>query len=287
MCLDQMIRIIKKNICFVLALLLFLYVIVCDFLMTFSFSMNLVFGIAIVLLLMLQYMIFFPVDKEFRGPSFIRVFAKVVSTFFFLGITLLIVFNVFYTKNYISDHNHKFDYIIVFGAGISNNKNVIMNGRIEKAIEYSKKYENCRFVLTGAKGDNEPIEEAIYMKNYMTERGVDGKRVLVDTLSYNTYENINNSLNLIKKDILNRNKKENILKRPFKNTESNFDLDFLNIGFMSSEFHLSRINMMARKLGINRPYDIACDTKNFYKLYMYVREDLSLFKAFVLNQLKF
>ena len=260
-----MINLIKKKIFPLLAVILAIYIIICDLMMTFSFSMNVVFGTAIVLLCMLQYMVVFPVNKEFRGPSFIRVFTKVVSAFFFIGVLSIIAFNVLYPKNYINDKNQKFDYIIVFGAGISDNKTEIINGRIEKAIEYSKIYKECKFVLTGAKGDDEPIEEAIYMKNYMVERGVDGKRVLVDTLSFNTYENVFNSLELIEKDILFRNKKENILTRPFKNTDYDFDLDFLNIGFMSSEFHLTRINMMAKKMGIYRPYDIACNTRNIYK----------------------
>ena len=56
---------------------------------------------------------------------------------------------------------------------------------------------------------------------------------------------------------------------------------------MSSEFHLTRISLMAKKYGILRPYSIPCETKALYKPYLYVREDLSLFKALVLNQLKF
>lgn len=281
-----MIKLIKKNIFHVLAIILAIYIIICDIMMTFSFSMNVVFGTLILLLCMLQYMVMFPVNKEFRGPSFIRVFVKVVSIFLFIGVLSIIAFNVLYPKNYINEKDQQYDYIIVFGAGISDNKTEIINGRIEKAIEYSKIYKKCKFVLTGAKGENEPIEEAIYMKNYMVDRGVDGRRVLVDTLSYNTYENVFNSLELIEKDILLRNKRENIITRPFKKTDHDFDLDFLNIGFMSSEFHLTRINMMAKKFGIYRPYDIVCNTRNIYKPYLYVREDLSLFKAFVLNQLK-
>lgn len=281
-----MIRFIKNNICLVFAILIVLYLGICDVLMTFSFSMNAVFMVAAILLILMNYIINNPVNKEFRGPSFLREFTKVVTVFFFMGVISIIVFNIIYPKNFINEKDQDFDYIIVFGAGISENKNQIMNDRIEKAIEYSKKFIRCKFVLTGAKGSGEPIEEAIYMKNYMKDRGVDIRRVLVDTNSYNTYENIYNSLELIKKDVLNRNKRENLIPRPFKSNDNHFDLDFLNIGFMSSDFHLTRINMMAKNFGIYRPYNIVCETRTFYKPYLYVREDLSLFKAFVLNQLK-
>ncbi len=282
-----MIKFLKNTICLFLAIVIAIYIIMCDIWMTFSFSMNCVFFTAVILLLLMNYIINYPIDKEERGPSFVRILTQVVTVFYFTGIISLLLFNIFYPKNYINVYDQKYDYIIVFGAGISKNKNEIMNSRVEKAIEYSKKYKKCKFVLTGAKGSDEPIEEALYMKNYMTDRGMDERRIIIDNHSYNTYENLINSLNLIKKDVLNRNKKENIITRPFKNVEKEyFDLDFLNIGFMSSEFHLTRINMMAKKVGIYRPYDIACETINIYKPYMYIREDLSLFKAFVLNQLK-
>ena len=282
-----MIKFIKKYIFLVLALIIAIYLFACDILMTFSIIMNVVFLTAVILLLMIQYMVNVPLNKKVRGPSFVRVLTIVVSIFFFSGIFSILAFNLMYPKHSINTNNQEYDYIIVFGAGVKENKNEIMNSRIDRAIEYSKIYKNCKFVLTGARGANEPIEEAIYMKNYMTDRGMDERRLIIDTYSYNTYQNIYNSLNLIKKDVLIRNKKERIITRPFKNTDKEyFDLDFLNIGFMSSEFHLTRINMMAKKVGIYRPYDISCHTRNLYKPYMYIREDLSLFKAFVLNQLK-
>lgn len=282
-----MIKFIKKYIFLVLALIIAIYLFMCDVLMTFSISMNVVFLTAVILLLMIQYMVNVPLNKKVRGPSFVRILIIVASIFFFSGIFSILAFNLMYPKHGINTNNQEYDYIIVFGAGVKENKNEIMNSRIDKAIEYSKIYKRCKFVLTGARGANEPIEEAIYMKNYMTDRGMDERRLIIDTYSYNTYQNVYNSLNLIKKDVFIRNKKERIITRPFKNTDKEyFDLDFLNIGFMSSEFHLTRINMMAKKVGIYRPYDISCNTRNLYKPYMYIREDLSLFKAFVLNQLK-
>lgn len=282
-----MIKFIKKNIFLILAVLCFLYLCICDVLMTFSLSMNTVFLTAVILLLLLHYVYNNPVKKELRAPSFIHEFIKVVAIFFFSGVISLIVFNIAYPKRIIKESEGEYDYIIVFGAGVSEGKNEIVNGRIEKAIEYAKTHKRCKFVLTGAKGENEPIEEAVYMRDYMMDRGINDNKIIVDPFSVNTSENILNSLKLIQKDIMRRNARENIITRPFKNDDNRFDLDFLNIGFMSSDFHLTRINLMAKKLGIFKPYDIPCETMPLYKPYLYVREDLSLFKALVLNQLKF
>lgn len=281
-----MINFIKKYVYLLLSIVVLIYTVLCDILMTFSLSMNAVLITAFVLLVLLYYMASNQLNLEERTPSFIRIFIKVFSIFFFLGVTCLILFNILYPKNYLNVKDQKYDYIIVFGAGVSENKTEIINSRIDKAVEYSKLYPRCKFVLTGAKGGNELIEEAIYMRNYLHDRGIDDSRILVEPFSINTNENVVNSLNLIKHDIIKRNARENIITRPFKNADNYFDLDFLNIGFMSSEFHLTRINMMAKKIGISRPYDIPCDTNPIYKPYMYLREDLSLFKALVLNQIK-
>ena len=282
-----MIRVIKKFIFLIAAILVFVYIALCDMLMSFSLSMNTVFVTMGVLLLLLYYINAYPINKEERGPSFFHELIKVVSIFFFSGVIGLILFNVIYPKNYLNEKERDYDYIIVFGAGVSEDKNEIMNSRIEKAIEYSINHKRCKFVLTGAKGENEPIEEAVYMRNYMMKRGVNDSRIIVDPFSINTSENVVNSLKLIKKDAIKRNARENIITRPFKDNDDYFDLDFLNIGFMSSEFHLTRINMMAKKLGIRKPFDIDCETYFLYKPYLYVREDLSLFKALVLNQIRF
>ena len=207
---------------------------------------------------------------------------------FFSAFLLITLFNLLYPKNYIKEDEGKgYDYIIVFGAGISDGKTLVMNSRLDNAIEYAKRYRRCKFVLTGAKGEREPIEEAVYMRNYMVERGVSDAMIIIDPYSINTRENIFNALTLIRKDVFRRNPREKIITRPFKNDENKFDLDFLNIGFMSSEFHLTRINLMAKKYGIYKPYDIPCNTRTVYKPYLYIREDLSLIKAFVFNELKF
>ena len=281
-----MINFIKKYIFLILALLIFVYLCFCDMMMTISISMNLCFIIAIALLVLLHYIVNNPIDERESKPSFFYIFVKTAAMLYFLGIILVIIFNVLYPKNSINEKDQSYDYIIVFGAGIANGKNEIMHTRLDLAIDYAKKYKRAKFVLTGARGVEEPIEEAVYMRNYMTDRGIDDSRIIIDPFSVNTYENIYNSLNLIKKDVLRRNTRENIVTRPFRNDNDRFDLDFLNIGFMSSEFHLTRINMLAKKLGIYRPYDIPCKTRILFKPYLYVREDLSLFKAFVLNQIK-
>ena len=263
-----------------------MYIIICDMLVSFSLVMNVCFITASALLFLLHKVINDDNYTKYEEPSFYRIFIKVSTSLYFAFILSLVLFNVLYPKNQLSDDS-KYDYIIVFGAGVSEGKNEIMNSRLEVAVKYAKQYPHCKFVLTGAKGNDEPIIEALYMRNYMVERNVKDHNIIVEPFSVNTNENLYKSLSLILEDVIRRNSRENIITRPFKRKPDSFDINFLNIGFMSSEFHLTRINLMAKKMGVLKPYDIKCDTKTIYKPYFYIREDLSLLKAFVLNQLKF
>lgn len=95
-----------------------------------------------------------------------------------------------------------------------------------------KKNNKTKFVLSGAKGKNEFIEEAFYMRNYMLSKGIPNDRILVDIFSNNTYENINNSLYIIKEDMIIRNRHENIFGRPFKK-----DIDFLYLIMLILAFY--------------------------------------------------
>lgn len=277
---------IDKKIYLFFAFVLSIYIFFCDMMMSFSITMNIVFFAGIILLLLLYFINKSDDWNEENPPSFIDVFVKVSSILYFGLMLLLICFNIVYPKNDIIK-GESYDYVIVFGAGINKNKNEIINSRLDTAVDFAKKNVKSKFVLTGAKGVDEPIAEAIYMKNYMAERGINENRIVVDPFSVNTNENINNSLDLIINDVMKRNRMEHLIPRPFKRNSKKFDMDFINIGFMSNEFHLTRINMMARKRGIVTPYDIKCHTNPLYVPYLYVRENLSLFKAFALSQLEF
>ena len=281
------IRFNLKNIPKYLSYILLLYIIICAFTVTFSFVMFIVFIFISLLLYILSYCLNHPYNKNIESPKFFNVFIKTFSVLFFLFFLIVIFINTLYPLQYI-DNNKNFDYIIVFGSGVStdDSKNIIINKRIETAINYYEKNNKTKFVLSGAKGDNEFIEEAFYMRNYMLNKGVPNDRILVDIFSNNTYENINNSLYIIKEDMINRNRHENIFVWSFKKDIDFFIFDNVSISFLSNEFHLMRIDMMAKLKGVKNPKNIVVKTTPFYLLYYEVREVLSIMKAFVLFQLK-
>lgn len=268
----------------ILALILVIYIILVDFIVAFSSTVNLYFFTGAILLLTEYYVLSNPINYKERGPSKRYILINVVFVFFYVITVFLILFNLTYLKDRLPN-NSKYDYIIVFGAGISKDYNTIMNSRIDNAVLYANKYEKCKFVLTGAKGNDEPIAEAYYMKEYMVNRGVDADRIIAEPFSVNTNQNVSNSLEMILNDVIKRNRREYLIDRPIQRSKEKFDVDFLNIGFMSNNFHLTRISLIAEKKGVSRPYLISCDTDLFLLPYMYVRENLSMYKAFVLGEL--
>lgn len=284
--MNKIFEFIKKYITLILAFILLFYYITCSIITRFSLTMALPFLTAIGLLVCIYYINKNKIDREETGPKFFHVFVYVASIFFFTIYIIVILLNIFIPKQY-EKNDRPYQYIIVFGAGVSvdETKNVIINKRIDKAVEYAKRNKKTTFVLSGAKLNDEIIEEAYYMKDYMIAKGVEPERILVDIFSYNTFENINNSLFMIKEDLLRRNQFENIIDRPFSKNREIYDFDYLKIGFVSNDFHLWRINMMAKKLGINNINDIVVDTVPYLYLYYQIREVMSLFKAFSLGQL--
>lgn len=270
-----------------IAILLTIYLIICYAVIDFAISVFLLFLMIIILNIALWYILCHQIDKNEKEPSFIYTFIE-VSYIALMGVMVLMIFFNIISKKYVLDEDEKYHYMIVFGAGVNvdDKKNYIINKRIEKAIEYAKNDSSIKFVLSGSKGENDILEEANYMKDYMVRNGVKEDKILLDLFANNTYENINNSLYIIQQDILKRNIYESFIKRPFNTSKKEFDLGLINIGFISSDFHICRINMMARKNGIKNPYDIIVPTRPFFYLYYYMRENLSMFKAFVLGQLK-
>ena len=264
------------------------YILICNIFASFSISVTIVFLVFALMNFLIYLVLKKAKDYSGRSPSFIIVFIQIFYIILNIAFLILFLINVTYEKNTLPV-NEEYDYIIVFGAGIKadEDRNFIINSRLNKALEYAKVHKKTVFVLTGAKVDEEPIEEAMYMKNFLTSNGIELDRIMTETKSINSYQNLYNSYALIEKDMIKRNRTEQFITTPFNTSDDLFDLEILKLGLMSSEFHLTRLALISKKLGVNNPYVIAAETALWYKPYCYMRENLSIFKAWVLGELKF
>ncbi len=91
-----------------------------------------------------------------------------------------------------------YDAIIVLGAQVKpdGNPSVQLTWRLEAAAEAWKR-KAVPVVVCGAQGSDEPMPEAVAMKEFLLRSGVEESSILTDPDSFNTRENIANAARLL------------------------------------------------------------------------------------------
>ena len=118
------------------------------------------------------------------------------------------------------------DYVITLGHKLVNDKpDEVLRNRLKATLKYADLNENCLFILSGGKIENNTISEAEFMKNYLIKNGIDSNRLLIEDKSLNTIQNIQNS-----KDLIDTSKK---------------------IVIITSNYHMFRTKMICKNLGLN------------------------------------
>lgn len=138
---------------------------------------------------------------------------------------------------------------IVLGCSVKGTKpSRILGERLEAAYAYLTENEKAVAILSGGKGEDEDISEAQCMYEYLTAKGIDGKRLLIEDASTTTKENLLYSKKILKEQGLGD-----------------------RITIVTSEFHEYRANDMAEKLGLES-YSTPAHTFFVYLPTYYVRE---------------
>lgn len=122
------------------------------------------------------------------------------------------------------------DAVIVLGAGLRGSRvSLTLRYRLDEAYDYLQQNPNAVLVLSGGQGEGETIPEAAAMKSYLLSRGVEEEKLIVEDGSTSTYENFLFSLALLR-------------ERFGKNAK---------IAFVTTEFHVYRAELVARRMGID------------------------------------
>ena len=151
------------------------------------------------------------------------------------------------------------DCIIVLGAQIyENGPSKALQYRLDTAYDYLERNPATLCIVSGGQGYNEPFTEAEGMKNYLTERGIPEDRILTETESHNTKENIDNSMKL-------------------------FDCKNGSIGIVTNNFHIYRACRIAKKAGIADGYAIPAGSNRFYLPNNLFREFFGVVKDFLMK----
>ncbi len=92
----------------------------------------------------------------------------------------------------------EYDALIVLGAQVKpdGELSLQLKWRLDAALKAWQE-RPCWIVTCGARGSNEPVEEAYAMRDYLVSCGVAEEWILTDPASYNTRQNIANAVALL------------------------------------------------------------------------------------------
>ena len=153
------------------------------------------------------------------------------------------------------------DYIVILGCAIRKDGSLtpILRGRVDAAIAFAEKQfketgKQLRFIPSGGQGADEVISEGEAMKRYLLEQGIDESRILPETKSVNTFENIKLSKGIIEKD-----------------TQEDY-----NAAFATTNYHIFRGYILSEKLGLKNARGISAKTKWYFFPNAFLREFVGL-----------
>ncbi len=136
----------------------------------------------------------------------------------------------------------------------------VLRRRLDTTYKIMTEREDVVCIVSGGQGDDEPISEALCMKNYLTERGIAPERIILEDKAHNTIENVRNSMEILE------------------------SIDHGAIAVVTTNFHLPRAEYICSRLGVDmeRAYFYPAPDAGVYTLYtILVREYMSYCKLFV------
>lgn len=124
-----------------------------------------------------------------------------------------------------------FRYMILLGAKVEGSEpSPILQDRIDAAYTYLSQHEDVICIVSGGKGNVERTSEAQCMYDRLVAKGIDPDRLWMEDQAINTKQNIRYSMALIE---------EKAGSRPD------------TVGILSSDTHLLRARLLARRQDVN------------------------------------
>lgn len=148
--------------------------------------------------------------------------------------------------------------IVVLGCRVyGTSPSLMLEERLKAAYEYLNANPELNCVVSGGKGYNEDISEAMCMYTYLVEKGIDGNRIYMEDKSTSTRENL-----LFSKKIIEDNHLPSA------------------ITIITNEFHQYRAQLIADNLGME-VYAISGQTAWWLFPTYYVRELFGIIYQFI------
>ncbi|MGM9537623.1 MAG: YdcF family protein [Candidatus Onthomonas sp.] len=158
------------------------------------------------------------------------------------------------------------DVVLILGCKIwGEEPSPALQRRLDTALDYLAELEerDCTplIVVSGGKGDDEPVSEAQSMADYLTGQGVDAGRILLEDQSTSTATNLKNTMALLERE----------------------GLEQPHVTIVSNSFHLTRVRMLADRYGMDCSTLSAPMPDWSSRIYSTVREAPALVKSFLMD----
>ena len=165
------------------------------------------------------------------------------------------------------DHIHgQPQVMVILGCQVKDyGPSVLLQDRLDKALSYLETNPDLTIVVSGGQGPDEPTTEARAMADYLMERGVAEKDILLEEESHNTAQNFQYTAQLLE--------------------EEGYNLEQTQVVVVSNGFHLTRARMLAERAGFEEVSTLAAPSSHFAsRMGMYIREPLALVKSFLFDR---
>ena len=200
-----------------------------------------------------------------RERRWARIARRGVAVCLALGTAVFAVLEIQVVRWSRTDTEREAAAVVVLGAGVNGTEpSLSLQTRLDKALEYLERWPDIPAVLTGGTGYGEEISEARCMYDYLTERGVDPDRLILEDQAGNTAENF-------------------ALSRPLLEA-AGVDPAADTVAVVTNDFHIARSELIAARqgygdtVGIPAPLPWPHLTVNYY-----LREAFALVKTVLLD----
>jgi len=144
--------------------------------------------------------------------------------------------------------------VIVLGCQVKGRRpSKMLARRLDAAVTYLNEHPEFPCIVSGGKGDDEEISEALCMKNYLTEKGISESRIIMEDRSTTTVENLIFSGELLDSMGLPR-----------------------SIVLVTDGYHQYRAQLIAEKQGFDKVGAVSADTELRFITTYWVREWIAI-----------
>ena len=150
--------------------------------------------------------------------------------------------------------------VVVLGCKVNPNGPSIMLGtRLQATYDFLTENPDVKCILSGGQGDDEHTSEAEAMYEWLTEKGIDEKRLYIEDKSTSTHENLRFSKEIIEKNNL-----------------------CSEVTIITNEFHQFRAEKIAEDMGV-KAYSYSAKTPFYLLPTYYVREWFAIVNEFLIK----